>query len=1778
MTKKAISNLLQGLNPRRGNGAHSDAYWQSLATGGRTVRVAKPVIILLLFAIMVYQLMPQGVKAGYSFQANYDDGSKDAYNALGSRTGSTDTALPDLNAAGYNGTNSLSYSYDGTSTLKYATSSNLPVDKGSIEMKFQKSGYGNNVDQDVGSMNVPQGISYDPSSGYIYSVDTGNNRIIKTKIDGTGWQAFGHYGNGVGQFNHPGAIKYDTTTDSVYVVDEGNNRIVHCSMNGSSWQTLTGFNFNSSGSIAWGSGIDYDAATGYLYISNTNSNQVVKVKMDGTSRTNLGGFSTPAGIFYDAVNDYVYVGSYYAGYIVKTKIDGTGWTTLTAPNAIQDVYYDADSGWIYYSNYWSSETIYRDKIGGGSQQSLAGFNQVIAFDFDPTSQNLYIADAGVNNIIKTQFDGTGWTAYGSYAKNSMKMSAPNSVARDSSTGYMYIADTSNNRIIKTKIDGTSWVAYPTVGGHSINQPTGIFYDQDSGYLFIAEGWNHKIIRTKLDGTGYAELVSGFSYPWGIYYDASSDPTHSGAGYVYVADGHNARIVKTKIDGAGWATTSAPFDVQTVSYDPTSASSPGAGDGFFYLSGGSQNYVVKTKFGGAGYTTYGAAGSGIGQFGTYLKAYYDPTSQYIFIFDYSNYRIIKTQLDGSWTGWTTYGSNGSGVGQFGSGGGVTYDYSSEYIYVPDTGNNRIVRTKIDGTGWQTTNDFTAKEKVLYSAQATDDSRLVYDVASRKLRFYLAYSNKAQFVETPTLSLTDGDWYTVKVSFDKAAHTLAIDLNGVNQATNTYDADWGSLSYGTSFYIGARNGSTTDRWDGMIDDVNISSDAVDTVAPTNPAVAHVYSTSGKTTEFTDTAWGNDLDPYITFSGASDADSGVKGYYLYFGTTDGTDPVSNSGVLETAGAFHYQAHVGAEADEQHVQVPASALTNGSTYYLLIKTQDIDLNVSAAATKRFTYKADSINPSTNPTAIAYNDSGKATTLTTNTWYNYAHPYFELSGAVDTGGSAVKGYYVYFGTSVNADPLTDGTLDLAANYTASATLVNGTTYYMKVKVADNAGNVIPTSDTLFTYRYTNDAPTAPTVSGYDTASKGSTLATGNWYSYENPYFDWIGASSTPGIAGYYVYFGTNASADPSSVGSYQTTSNYQTVTAMTAGQTYYLNLKAKDNASNISANVQFVYKFDNEAPLSNPTTFAGYKTSAKADAMTTDTWYNATKPYFEWDGAQDIHSGVKGYYVYFGTDATATPLTAGSFQAEVNKTIDQVMTSGSTYYFILQTVNNANTPSAKHTYFTYKYDSAAPELSDAINISPLGCSISPTFDMSWQAAVDPSPGSGLATYEYRAGSQGQVHAIGDLAVSVPSYQEGDNVFYLRAKDNAGNTSSWQTAVFCSTGVAQIIDGPKVTAGPASITTVWTSSKPTRGSVVVYEGNEYISEQTGGEFDISHSVKVVGLEPEKAYRYQLKWYDASGNSGMSDWYGTTTSTAPSVKNFIASVVSTDRAVLSWGTTENSNCELKYGKDSPSDTATLEGNATNFSKDLTGLTGGTTYQVRVSARTMDGFPYYYTASFETPPLPVIAGLHFESTSPSSTKVTWTTNVETTSTLFYGEKGQALKEQTDSNKTKDHSADLSGLSDSTVYDLYVQGSDQFGNTAKSDINSFSTPLDTTPPVISDVTVETSNVGLNRQDKAQIAVGWKTNKLATSQVEYGQGLAGDQYASRSTDDKTLTNSHLVIISDLEPNQPYHIRIDSTDKNGNVGRSEDQSVVPGDVQKSLLNVILDAFNGIFGWMHFIK
>lgn len=116
------------------------------------------------------------------------------------------------------------------------------------------------------------------------------------------------------------------------------------------------------------------------------------------------------------------------------------------------------------------------------------------------------------------------------------------------------------------------------------------------------------------------------------------------------------------------------------------------------------------------------------------------------------------------------------------------------------------------------------------------------------------------------------------------------------------------------------------------------------------------------------------------------------------------------------------------------------------------------------------------NPTSInAFSQNGGGQTLISGLTYSYDHPYFQWSGAND-GGSGVAGYYVYFGSEIDADPFNEGTFQTALDYSANASL--GQTgdnqpkeYYLRIKTKDSDGNVSAETMEAFTYVYGGASP-----------------------------------------------------------------------------------------------------------------------------------------------------------------------------------------------------------------------------------------------------------------------------------------------------------------------------------------------------------------------------------------------------------------------------------------------------------------------------------------------------------------------------------------------------------------------------------------------------------------------------------------------------------------------------------------------------------------------------------
>ncbi len=258
-------------------------------------------------------------------------------------------------------------------------------------------------------------------------------------------------------------------------------------------------------------------------------------------------------------------------------------------------------------------------------------------------------------------------------------------------------------------------------------------------------------------------------------------------------------------------------------------------------------------------------------------------------------------------------------------------------------------------------------------------------------------------------------------------------------------------------------------------------------------------------------------------------------------------------------------------------------------------------------------------------------------------------------------------------------------------------------KFADTNGlESAPVSDSII---IDTTPPANPTsAAGYSSSNKTTTLTSGNWYNYSTPYFEWNGASdSSSGVAGYYVYFGTDGTADPATSGIHQTSASYTVSTALTSGSTYYLRIKAKDNAGYIASSTYTAFTFQYDS--SDPTNTTGSNFINSGDSSTNSSNVTLTL------SATD-NTGVTGYCA---KESSTTP--------SVNDTCWTSITSTTSYSAgVTFTLSSGDGVQTVYVWFKDAAGNISGVASDSITLA------SPP---SAPTGVNAAPGDGQATISW---------------------------------------------------------------------------------------------------------------------------------------------------------------------------------------------------------------------------------------------------------------------------------------------------------------------------------------------------------------------------------------------------------------------------------------------------------------
>ena len=781
--------------------------------------------------------------------------------------------------------------------------------------------------------------------------------------------------------------------------------------------------------------------------------------------------------------------------------------------------------------------------------------------------------------------------------------------------------------------------------------------------------------------------------------------------------------------------------------------------------------------------------------------------------------------------------------------------------------------------------------------------------------------------------------------------------------------------------------------------------------------------------------------------------------------------------------------------------------------------------------------------------------------------------------GSGVTGYDVYRCESDCASP--DPVDDPPANYTNIAT-VNTLGYldtgldtlitYSYFARAAGTGGTQSGNSTVLEIKPEGKFKFAPTLSGQLVATPYIRSALIEWLTLNDQ--DQYGNTILHPASSFVEYGETTAYG--AETGTSELVSEHEvTLTNLTPDTLYHIRAKWTDVDGNTSYSPDF--EFTTKGAPSAPTNLVATPTSNTENSFA-----------FSWDAPTDEGVVIAGYRYSVNNlpneenSSQTTDTTIAAYDAATQQGINT--------FYVVAYDDTGNINYSNYAVVEFEAHTIPPGTPQAVTIVDSSDRDAKRYSIT--ITWDPPEGYTLddeVYYTIMRSTDGDTYneiatitSTGYLDTGLDNTQE---YFYqIKAKDKAQATSDLTTAV------SKIPEGrytqpPAITEGPAATpdsfagTIAWRTERIASSFVDYGLKPDDLSEEQGSADQVaSHEVKVLGLQPETTYYYQIKSIDVDENAAYSEVKSFKTLEAPRVLDVTISDVKLYDALVSWTTNKDTTAKIEYGTTTDyglTFTDTSGSFATTHTVKLTNLTDGATYNLRIGGEDKAGNSIQsdnYT--FQTLTFPEVSDVKYVNKSEGQTEVQWQTNVPTTSTVNYYADNISPKTQGNAALTKDHAVLLFGLADATRYTYVVGGVDEFGYEAKSNEFEFTTLEDTTPPEIFGVQSESNTIGSGEGSKIQIVVSWKSNEPTTSQVQFGAGLGATDFTNETDENAELVQDHLVVISDLAPAKTYQFKVVSRDKAGNETKSSAYTVLTSRKRDSFLQLIVTNLEQTFSWL----
>jgi len=445
--------------------------------------------------------------------------------------------------------------------------------------------------------------------------------------------------------------------------------------------------------------------------------------------------------------------------------------------------------------------------------------------------------------------------------------------------------------------------------------------------------------------------------------------------------------------------------------------------------------------------------------------------------------------------------------------------------------------------------------------------------------------------------------------------------------------------------------------------------------------------------------------------------------------------------------------------------------------------------------------------------------------------------------------------------------------------------------------------------------------------------------------------------------------------------------------------------------------------------------------------------------------------------------------------------------------------------------------------------------------------------------------------------------------------------------------------GATSTTVTWTTNVKTDSFVNFSQDTSYCGIRNTGAFGTAHSVVIPNLDPGTAYFFRINSTDQNGNQVLSGNYTfTTTSTAavstpssttpasqqapvsaavaaiqqltsaqalgavqqalsaqasqvvaaPKILGNPQIVIGTDQASFAWSTDQSANGIVYYASDAEYNPNSAnpyphEGDDTNESAQthavtIYGLTPATEYHYEVSSQgSLGSAGTSPDLTFTTKAvLPNILNPHLVKVDEHDATVSWGTPLPSAGTVTYEnlDSRQSLSAG-DPAFLVTHIVQLTNLLFQTRYSLTITATNQAGDIVTSTPLYFVTTKNAIPPTISQVN-DDSTLYPGQDTTVQTVVSWQTDEPSECNMSYLSGVsaAGDEVSSSTMETAFLTK-HVSVVTNFQPATVYEYWVTCTDADGNTTSSQDFVLLTPQQQKSIIDIIIENFQGTFGWLN---